>query len=488
MLVRIARLTVFALSLFIMGRPCAAQPIAFVVNGKLMTQSVEGGAVRPASDDEKLDWKRQSVPPQTTAPGGKAYAFNGAEERDSPIILKAILSLPGNQIILDSNRIAPLATTDMIGYRYLRFAGWLDSRRFLMDGSNTNSGGGQFVRCGIDAYTGRIISFGGWAMPGGHIGIATNVEGKISDVVYFLRDKTGTQTGETTKSELRYYAVRLPSDLGAYRLKDASPRLLTVNGQPLEFSSGFGFVFSPNEQWAIFRLEQSGDNIDRTTSYLFSTATGKGRKLKGGDARFMSRWTTGAGASGNAVTLSVEERRKLNTFFSNFSEAGVKPFGQGAMTDEAMIDFAIMHQFLNGRVKNGPFEYLGNGRMRLSTGKVDSTCLYFLGRKPTEHRAIAGYPLQGGGYIVRDADGESFPFSQIQRLRRREDGLFEADVNDYDRPGISWEQDQDPPKKWKPEEGGHELPTMYRRMRAVMRKVAGPEKPHYILLEYREEK
>lgn len=47
------------------------------------------------------------------------------------------------------------------------------------------------------------------------------------------------------------------------------------------------------------------------------------------------------------VSMSGEQRKKLNTFFSNFSEVDLEPSADGQITETQLIYFGIRHRYLN---------------------------------------------------------------------------------------------------------------------------------------------
>lgn len=67
-----------------------------------------------------------------------------------------------------------------------------------------------------------------------------------------------------------------------------------------------------------------------------------------------------------AVILNPETRKQLNTFFSNFSEAGVRPFATGQIPESTLIDFGVRHNMINRE------QVINNGK--LSAQEVDKAC------------------------------------------------------------------------------------------------------------------
>ena len=107
--------------------------------------------------------------------------------------------------------------------------------------------------------------------------------------------------------------------------------------------------------------------------------------------------------------LDVTRKKNLDTFFSNFSEANVQSFKKGSLSDEALLNFALTHNYINN------FKALkksADGRsLIVPAGSVDKTTLKYFGLKIDKHPK--------GDYPVPLADGEAYTFSQISRLVNR---------------------------------------------------------------------
>jgi hypothetical protein len=210
--------------------------------------------------------------------------------------------------------------------------------------------------------------------------------------------------------------------------------------------------------------------------------------------RLLAWFLLGVALSGSAaysqvsrdVPLTPMERGRLNIFFSNFSEAGVQPFDRGLLSDAQLIKFGIWHRYRNPskNPKTPDFEHIPGSasKMRLRKERVDGSCLYFFGRKPTQHFSIKDYPFDGQGYIVSFGDGDPVPFSYVVAFRSLGANRYEAIVDDYEAHDF-WPGYPNTPPSGREEFSGDPY-TPFQQMRAVVRKVSGEGKPRYLLEEY----
>ena len=72
------------------------------------------------------------------------------------------------------------------------------------------------------------------------------------------------------------------------------------------------------------------------------------------------------------VSLSTEEQKKINIFFSNFSEAGLEPFKSDQITDEMLINFGVIHSYINNRKS---FEKADNSKLKLKDEIVNTAAV-----------------------------------------------------------------------------------------------------------------
>ncbi|MGC4042872.1 MAG: hypothetical protein QM758_03635 [Armatimonas sp.] len=186
------------------------------------------------------------------------------------------------------------------------------------------------------------------------------------------------------------------------------------------------------------------------------------------------------------IRLSAAERRKLNTFFSNFVEAYLQPFRRNQLSDFALVSFAQFHEYLNSpNALKGKYP-----RFAISASRVDSMCIYYFGKKVNRHQSRSmnvsiGFSRHeyrnGSYYFTIGGDGEAVSFAQIQKLRHLEGSLFEAEVIEYIAPN-GWDGDRHA-SSWR-DSTGDGIPEPERRFRGLIQKVGTEKNQRFILLEY----
>jgi hypothetical protein len=179
-----------------------------------------------------------------------------------------------------------------------------------------------------------------------------------------------------------------------------------------------------------------------------------------------------AGATA-AEKLDTAQRRELDTFFSNFSEARVESFTPGSLSDDALLSFALAHNYIN------KFKTLKVSRDKLSVlvpaESVDRTTEKYFGRTLGAHR--------GAPYSVPLADGEALPFSQVRTLTARgEAGHYQAEGIIYQPGGVGPLDVHATPQTWS-RQGAEVQETA--RFTAVIDKVRTGGGERWVLREYR---
>lgn len=190
-----------------------------------------------------------------------------------------------------------------------------------------------------------------------------------------------------------------------------------------------------------------------------------------------------AAAPGRDVKLTPKEKKELNTFFSNFSEVFVEPFAKDKISDRALIEFSVYHNYKNNEklfVKGGK-EY----QVKIKSSYIDATVMKFFGRKITKHQSIddSGIEYRDGWYYTTDASGEEFDFSQVVSLVDNGNSMFTATVNVFSA-GSGWTGDTHATEtEWK-KEVNDDIPHVTAVMKATLQKVAEKGKRRYILIDY----
>lgn len=186
------------------------------------------------------------------------------------------------------------------------------------------------------------------------------------------------------------------------------------------------------------------------------------------------------------VNMPGEQKKALDTFFSNFSEAYLKPFSMGNLSDDELISFALNHLVIS---KNHTYaKFQGS----FSATEVEKVAARYFGKSVSGEE---NKKYDGGIWVFKDGvyrtvsgygAGEMSPFSQIDELWDRGDGTFTVLVSVY-RPLDGWEGDRHGnPEEWIPGPPG-ELPDLEGKYRATFRLVHEEYDKRYILIEYLKE-
>ncbi len=173
-------------------------------------------------------------------------------------------------------------------------------------------------------------------------------------------------------------------------------------------------------------------------------------------------------AGGKIVTLSPDEQKKLNTFFSNFSEAYLEPFSSGNITDDELIKFGILHNYHNNFKL---FEKAGENELKIKDAFVTKSIEKYFDKTFSAHKSTKDYKYKKGYYFIPNADGEAYTFSQVTSVSDLGSNRYVASVNVYT--AISgWTGNQhDNPKNWGAD--GEEKPELYSKFKAIFSKANG---------------
>ncbi|MBC9786681.1 hypothetical protein H1S01_19760 [Heliobacterium chlorum] len=181
------------------------------------------------------------------------------------------------------------------------------------------------------------------------------------------------------------------------------------------------------------------------------------------------------------VEMDANTKKKLNTFFSNFSEAYVQPFDMGKIDNENLIRFGLSHIILNNEKL---IEKKGNDHYwYINADYVNNATLYYFGEQPTKHISIENFIYDNGYYKFRPASGGAYVFSQIDKLFDLGNGTYEAVVNVYMASSGFSGDPHGTIEQWKA--SGEEIPELDKKINAVIKKIEDEGKERYILLEYK---
>jgi len=185
-------------------------------------------------------------------------------------------------------------------------------------------------------------------------------------------------------------------------------------------------------------------------------------------------------AAGKIVTLSADEQKKLNTFFSNFSEAYLEPFTSGNITDDELIKFGILHNYNNNfRL----FEKAGENELKIKDALISKSIEKYFGKTFSAHKSTKDYKYKNGYYFIPNADGEAYTFSQVTSLSDIGGDRYIAYINVYTASSGWTGNEHDNPKNWGAD--GGEKPELTSKLKATFTKTNGSNgESIYKLIDY----
>ncbi len=138
-------------------------------------------------------------------------------------------------------------------------------------------------------------------------------------------------------------------------------------------------------------------------------------------------------------SMSNAEKKEINIFLSNFSEAG---YGEGNYGSEAeeKISFAYIHNFINN--SSLVFRDGGAGVYGISAANADQTLVRFFGESvphATPENSVH-WQYENGKFFFPAADGDNYAtFSVATRMTDNYDGTFTVEFNTYnDKDPFEW--------------------------------------------------
>ncbi|MEK4730058.1 hypothetical protein [Paenibacillus sp. FSL L8-0641] len=130
-------------------------------------------------------------------------------------------------------------------------------------------------------------------------------------------------------------------------------------------------------------------------------------------------------------TFDYDQKKKLNLFFSNLSEAYMGNFNINDYDKEILIDFAVKHNQINYGKRITTVENNQQFTDKLNSKYVVQTIKRFfdINVKP---ESTSTYPLVGSSYQWDTADGEQYmDFSQVENFYDNGNGTYTAKIQIY---------------------------------------------------------
>ncbi|NDY57853.1 hypothetical protein G3N56_14045 [Desulfovibrio sulfodismutans] len=170
------------------------------------------------------------------------------------------------------------------------------------------------------------------------------------------------------------------------------------------------------------------------------------------------------------VPLRGDEKKKLDTFFSNFAEVNMKNFTQGPLSDEELLYFATWHCIINAA---DSFQTTNDGNdIIIPASAIDKATEKYLGQTIKKHLKPS--------YVESMASGEAYVFAQVDSLQKRDDGTYLAKGTIYATGSGAVIDPHATAADWKK---AGETVNPQETFTGVIRKTDG-EQGRYILLEY----
>ncbi|MFA5405080.1 MAG: hypothetical protein WC358_09115 [Ignavibacteria bacterium] len=180
------------------------------------------------------------------------------------------------------------------------------------------------------------------------------------------------------------------------------------------------------------------------------------------------------------VKLIPEEQKKLNVFFSNFSEVNLKPFTIASITDEDLINFGVLHNYKNNFKL---FEKVDNSNVKIKEDNISASIQKYFDRKINSHKSTSDYKYKNGYYFVPLADGEAFTFSQVEKMNDIGNDKYIAYINVYTASSGWTGNVHAAPKEWTSDE--NDKPELSEKFKATIKKSSGTKgEDVYTLIDY----
>lgn len=184
------------------------------------------------------------------------------------------------------------------------------------------------------------------------------------------------------------------------------------------------------------------------------------------------------------IKLNNGEWKKLNTFFSNFSEVFLKSFKKNKIDNKELIRFGVLH---NARNNYHLFKRYDSSYLKLDKKYVEASVEKYFGIKSVIHESVSDMAYKDGYYIIPDGAGEVFLFSQVTKFIDIGNNYYIAFLNIYYASSGFTGDPHGNLKTWQKNDDG-DIPKLSQRMKAIVQKVNSGWSSRYILIEYSENK
>ncbi|MGE5607555.1 MAG: hypothetical protein ACM3YE_17920, partial [Bacteroidota bacterium] len=127
----------------------------------------------------------------------------------------------------------------------------------------------------------------------------------------------------------------------------------------------------------------------------------------------LSFYSSSALGEDKEIKLNRGEWKKLNTFFSNFSEVFLRPFERGQISNEELVNFGIFHNKINNYKL---FQAYNSSDLKLDKKYVEASVEKYFGIKTITHESTGDATYKDGYYFISDGAGEVYLFSQVTKF------------------------------------------------------------------------
>ena len=128
-------------------------------------------------------------------------------------------------------------------------------------------------------------------------------------------------------------------------------------------------------------------------------------------------------------TLSKEEKRNLNIFFSNFSEVSVPTFKENEISNEELIKFGFIHNLINNRDRVQILQ--DSQQCKIAKQYIEESVKKYFNKTVQNQSIDQGPTYDNGFYYNNIALGEGRNFSQLNKLYYLGNDYYLAYINVY---------------------------------------------------------